>query len=176
MRLLYFAIPIFLLLAPGATAQSVRGAIAGLVTDASSKNIQGATITLTEEATNRKRAVVTDGRGEFLVTALPPGGYRLEVEHAGYRKHVQTLTLEVDQEMHVEVPLLTGNRTDTIVVTATRSMVKTDSAALGAGIENRNITGLPLDRAVIFTSWRSWFQAQRPPLPARQARYAAILR
>ncbi len=145
MRLLYFAIPILLLLAPGATAQSVRGAIAGVVTDASSKSIQGATVTLTEEATNRKRAAVTDGHGEFLVTALPPGGYRLEVGHAGYRTHVQTLTLAVDQEMHVEVPLLAGNRTDTIVVTAARSMVKTDSAALGTGIENRNITGLPLD-------------------------------
>src|SRR5271169_870167 len=145
MRLLYLALLLLLLLAPGAMAQSVRGAISGVVTDASSKVILGATVTLTEEGTNRKRTAGTGGHGEFLVTALPPGIYRLEVEHAGYRKHVQTLTLAVDQEMHVEVPLLAGNRTDTIEVTAARAMVKTDSAALGAGIENRNITGLPLD-------------------------------
>ena len=145
MRLLYFALPMALMMAPGATAQSVRGAISGIVTDASSKEVQGATVTLTEEGTNRKRSAITGGHGEFLVTALSPGSYRLDVEHAGYRKHVQTLTLAVDQEMHVEVPLLAGNRTDTIEVTAARTMVKTDSAGLGTGIENRNVTGLPLD-------------------------------
>jgi hypothetical protein len=145
MRLLYFAIPILLLLAPGATAQSVRGSIGGVVTDASSKQVQGASVTLTEEATNRKRTAVSGAHGEFLATALPPGSYRLDVEHVGYRKHVQKLALAVDQELHVEVPLLAGNRTDTIEVIAARAMLKTDSAALGTGIENRNITGLPLD-------------------------------
>jgi len=138
-------LPLILLLAANASAQSVRGSIAGVVTDSSHQPVTGATVTLTEEATNKKRSAVSDVHGEFLVTALPPGSYQLQVEHAGYRTHRQALTLAVDQEFQVEVPLLAGNRTDAIEVTATRAVVKTDSAALGALIENRNITGLPLD-------------------------------
>src|SRR5579863_1587405 len=142
---LVFTFSLMLMLAAASSAQSVRGSIAGVVTDAAHQPLGGAAVTLTEEATNKKRTAVSDSHGEFLVTALPPGAYQLQVEHAGYRAHRQSLALAVDQEFHVEVPLLAGNRTDTIEVTATRSMVKTDSAALGAAIENRNITGLPLD-------------------------------
>ncbi|HVP49444.1 MAG TPA: carboxypeptidase regulatory-like domain-containing protein, partial [Bryobacteraceae bacterium] len=138
-------VSLMLLLAANASPQSVRGSIAGTVTDASHQPIGGAAVTLTEEATNKKRSAVSDLHGEFLVTALPPGSYQLQVEHAGHRTHRQGLTLAVDQELHADVPLLAGNRTDAIVVTATRAMVKTDSAALGAAIENRKVTGLPLD-------------------------------
>src|SRR5205085_10885809 len=80
-----------------------------------------------------------------LIPLVAPGTYHLEVDHAGYRKHVQALTLEVDQELRVDVPLIAGNPTEQIVVTATRSMARTDSAALGTAIENRQVTGLPLD-------------------------------
>ena len=141
----FSTLSLILLLAGNASSQSVRGAIDGVVTDASHQAIGGAAVTLTEEATGRKRATVTDSHGEFLVTALTPGGYQLQVEHAAYRAYRQSLALALDQELHVEVPLLAGNRTDAIVVTAARAMVRTDSAALGAMIENRNVTGLPLD-------------------------------
>ncbi len=127
------------------SAQSIRGSIGGTVTDASHLAMGGAGITLTDEATNKERQAVTDARGEFLISLVPPGAYRLEVERDGYRKHVQHLALEVDQELRVDVPLLAGNRTETIDVTATRAMVRTDSAALGTVIDNRSITGLPLD-------------------------------
>ena len=113
--------------------------------DASHQALSGAGVTLTDEATNKKREALTDARGQFAISLVPPGAYRLEVERDGYRKHVQWLALAVDQELRVEVPLLAGNRTETIEVTAARAMVRTDSAALGAVIENRNITGLPLD-------------------------------
>ena len=145
MRTPYFALCLSILLSSPAAAQSVRGSIGGAVTDDSQKPLAGATVTLTEEATSKKRGAVTDARGEFLVSAVPPGGYRLEVEHTDYRKFIQPLVLALDQELRIDISLVAGNRTDTIMVTATRAMVKTDSAALGAVVENRNITGLPLD-------------------------------
>jgi hypothetical protein len=142
---LSFTLSLTLLLAANSIAQSVRGSITGIVTDGAHQALSGATVTVIEQATNKKRATASDARGEFLVAALPAGEYQLQVEHAGYRTHWQPLTLAVDQELHLDVPLLDGNRTDAIVVTATPAMVKTDSAALGAVIENRNVTGLPLD-------------------------------
>jgi hypothetical protein len=145
MRPFHIVLLVFALLAASAGAQTVRSSIGGTVTDVSHQALSGAAVTLTDDATNEKRSKVTDAHGEFLIPTLAPGGYHLEIEHAGYRKYVQPLTLALDQELRVDAPMLAGNRTETIEVTAKRAMVKTDSAAMGALIENRNIVGLPLD-------------------------------
>src|SRR5690349_15652229 len=125
MRPTRFAFFVILLFASRATAQSVRGSIVGTVTDISHKPVTGATVNLTEQETNRKRSLKTDAQGEFLAPQVPPGVYQLEVEGTGFRKYVQTLTLAVNQELYVDVPLIAGDHVETIVVTATRSMVKT---------------------------------------------------
>ncbi len=145
MRNFLFVLFLSALLTPRSGAQTISGSIGGTVTDAAQKPVSGAVVTLTEGATAKKRSAVTDARGEFLVPTLPPGRYQLEVEHAGYGKNVQQLTLALDQEFRIDVPLLPGNRTDTVEVTAARPVVKTDSAAMGTLIENRNVVGLPLD-------------------------------
>src|SRR5439155_6173576 len=145
MRTIHFTLCVALLSTSYCLAQSVRGSIGGAVTDASQKPLAGATITLTDDATNKTRTAETDARGEFLLTGISPGSYQLAVQKPGYRRYLLPLTLASNQEFRVEVPLLAGSRTDAIVVTATRSMLRTDSAAMGVVIENRNITGLPLD-------------------------------
>ena len=134
-----------LLLRPAAFAQSVKGSIAGDLLDGAGNPVSGATITLTSEETFRKRKAVSDSRGEFVISALAPGWYRLDAEHDGFRKHVQRLELGVNQEMTVDIPLIGGRQEEEVVVTALRGTVKTDSAALGAAIDNRQILGLPLD-------------------------------
>ena len=140
------AIILTLLLLPAAArAQSIAGTITGVVTDAQYQPISGAAVQLTDEDTNRKRTVVTDPRGGFTIANLAPGQYRIEAEREGYRKHVQHLALEVDQEMQIEIPLLAGQRTDSVQVTAVRGLLRTESATLGSVIGNAQITGLPLD-------------------------------
>lgn len=145
----FLAVGLALLRAP-AMAQSPRGAVTGLVTDASARPVAGAAVTLVHRETNKTRATASDARGEFVVSLLPPGPYRLDVERSGFRKHVLEIVLQVGQELRVDVPLLPGNITEQIVVTATRGFLKTDSAELGAVIENRQIRGLPLDRRNFF--------------------------
>jgi hypothetical protein len=124
-----------------ATAQSVRGT----VTDASRAALPGAAVQLVHVETNRLRRTVTDALGGFAMSSLPPGDYRIEAEHAGYRKQVRQITLRLNQEVQIEIPLLLGQRTDTVEVTATPEVLRTDSSALGGLIENHQITGLPLD-------------------------------
>ncbi|HSW50938.1 MAG TPA: carboxypeptidase regulatory-like domain-containing protein, partial [Bryobacteraceae bacterium] len=128
-----------------AAAQSVLGTISGTVTDASRAPLAGASVRLVHDETNRIRNFVADTLGEFTASNLPPGEYRVEAEHEGYRRHVRQLTLGMNQELHVEVPLLPGRRTDTVEVTAAPEILRTDSSSLGGLIENRQITGLPLD-------------------------------
>jgi outer membrane receptor protein involved in Fe transport len=134
-------IVLLLLLQIAAYAQSVRGT----VTDPSHKPISHATLQLTQDQTNRRRSAVTDALGEFTIANLPPGEYRVEAEAEGFRKHAQQITLQLNQEATLEISLLTGRRTETVEVTAVRGLLRTESAALGGVIENRQITGLPLD-------------------------------
>ncbi|MBI3693790.1 MAG: TonB-dependent receptor [Acidobacteria bacterium] len=136
------AVFLFSAVAPG---QSVRGLITGSVTDASQKPLAGVSLVLVQEETNKRRTVTTDAQGKFTLAQLPPGGYRLEVEGDGYRKQVQQIVLQLNQEARIEVALAPGKQTETVVVTATLSVLRTESAALATVIENRQITGLPLD-------------------------------
>jgi hypothetical protein len=126
-------------------AQSLRGSIGGEVTDQAKKPLSGASVILVHEETNKKRTAVTGAQGEFLLILLAPGAYRLEVGSPGYRRHVQMLVLDVNQEIRVEVPLLPGKTTEQVNVIATRRPLRTDSAAVGGVIANRQVRELPLD-------------------------------
>ena len=134
-----------LLLQTASRAQSVGRTVTGVVTDDACQPIAHATVQLTQVETNRRRNAVTDTQGGFTIANLPPGDYRIEAERDGYRKHVQPLALQLNQEVQIEIPLVPGQRTDSVQVTAARGLLRTESAALGAVIDNRQITGLPLD-------------------------------
>ncbi len=127
-------------------AQSTRGSIGGQVTDAAKKPLSGAAVSLVAEETNRKHTAVTGPQGEFLVTLLDPGTYRLEVDASGFRRHIQDLVLDLNQEIRVDVPLIAAVASgDSVTVTARRSLLRTDSAAVGDVIDTRQVQGLPLD-------------------------------
>jgi hypothetical protein len=134
-----------LLVVTPAYAQSLRGSIGGEVTDQAKNPLSGASVILLHEETNKKRTAVTGAQGEFLLILLAPGTYRLEVDSPGYRRHVQTLVLDVNQEIRVEVPLLPGKITEQVNVIAARPPLRTDSAAIGGVIGNRQVQELPLD-------------------------------
>jgi carboxypeptidase family protein len=126
-------------------AQSVRAVLTGFVTDPSKAPVSDVVLTLTQKETNKRRITMSDSQGEFLISLLPAGAYQLEAERKGYKKFIQEIALQVDQELRVEIPLLIGDLSEEVVVTAKRGLLRTDSAALGAVIENRQITGLPLN-------------------------------
>jgi hypothetical protein len=124
-------------------AQTVRGTIEGTVKDAAKGVLTAVPVTVVSEETGEKRSVMTDSRGEFTVTALLPGKYRVEVEAKGFAKYGNIITLEVDQEFRLDISLRTG--ADSVDVTAAPELLREDSPAMGGVIENRLITGLPLD-------------------------------
>jgi hypothetical protein len=139
-------LPIAILLAAASLyAQSTRGSIGGQITDAVRKPVSAAAVTLVERDTNKKRTVASGPQGEFLVTLLDPGTYHLEVDAPGYRPHLQDVLLDLNREIRLDVPLLPGKTTDQVTVSATRSLLRTDSSTVGGVIDTRQVQGLPLD-------------------------------
>ena len=137
------AIALFILIAL-AQGQTVRGVISGVVKDPAKAAISSASLAVVNEETGEKRSATTDSRGEFTVAGLLPGKYRVESEAKGFRKIGQFVTLEVDQDIRIEITLPLGVG-DYVDVTAAAPLIRQDSSALGGVIENRLIVGLPLD-------------------------------
>src|SRR5215813_12760517 len=80
-----------------ALAQNYRGAVRGRVTDPSGASIAGAQVKLIDEGTNEIRTVKTDGNGDFTISLIRPGSYRLEVEKEGFHKSSEILIVRVNQ-------------------------------------------------------------------------------
>jgi Carboxypeptidase regulatory-like domain len=86
-------------------AQNYRGAVRGRVTDPRGASIPGAQLKLIEQETNEVRIVKTDGNGDFTISLLRPGYYRLEVESEGFLKYSNTISLQVNQDIRLDVAL-----------------------------------------------------------------------
>ena len=77
-----------LVLTVTAWAQVQTGRIVGTVIDAQKAALPNATVTVTEAATNQTVTVTTNERGDFVVTPLNPGFYRVSVSSPGFQKTV----------------------------------------------------------------------------------------
>ena len=66
-------------------AQLQSGRILGTVFDPQRAGIPGATVTVTNMATNIARSTQTDAEGNYVITPLDPGNYRVSAEIAGFQ-------------------------------------------------------------------------------------------
>ena len=129
-----------------AAAQNYRGTVRGRVTDPQGASIAGAKLSLVSEDTNEVREAVSDGRGDYVFSLVRPGAYKLNIEQKGFQKSTDQLTVRVNQDARLDVALqVAGASIDPVIVADAASPLKYDNASLGAVIDNRQVTGLPLD-------------------------------
>ncbi|MGH9783385.1 MAG: carboxypeptidase regulatory-like domain-containing protein, partial [Terriglobia bacterium] len=134
-----------LLTALPALAQTHRASVRGVVADPTGAPVQQVAVRIANETTGESRAAVTEADGRFAVAMLSPGAYRIEVERPGFKKFVSQTELQINQELWLPVSLELGEVTEEVVVTAPLVPLETESAALGAVIDARQVAGLPLD-------------------------------
>jgi hypothetical protein len=91
--------------AHSALAQNYRGAVRGRVTDPQGASIVGAQVKLIDAETNESRTLKTDGNGDFTISLIRPGSYRLLVEKEGFHKSSEKLVVRVNQEARLDVTL-----------------------------------------------------------------------
>ncbi len=137
---------ISLLLVPVSVAAQQQGSITGQVQDAFGALIVGATVTVTSED-GRERTTTSNQRGEFTVTGLPAGRYKVTVFASNFalydNEEVDVIAgrpTELNVFMTVEV-------VEEVVDVAPEEEVSTDPAAnLGATVlKGADIDALPDD-------------------------------
>jgi Carboxypeptidase regulatory-like domain len=128
-----------------ALAQEFRGSISGRVTEASGAAVPGATLTITNVATNTSTTVTTNGSGDYIVLYLNPGRYAVAVEAKGFKKAVrQGIEVRVGDKLGVDLMLEVGDVADTINISSDAPLLETNSASAGQVIDRRRISELPL--------------------------------
>jgi hypothetical protein len=126
-------------------AQEHRASIRGVVTDPAGAGVPNVEVRATREETSDTRHGRTDHRGRFSLSELPPGTYRLDVQHPGYGPFVARAELAMNQEFRLDVPLQLGTLLQAVDVTAPFSPVDRDTPALHTFVDGRQLAALPLD-------------------------------
>ena len=127
--------------------QTITGRISGAVKDSSNAVVPGATVTITNEATQIARAATTDDEGFYVVTNLPPGSYAVAVERAGFKKVLTNgNALVADGRLTVDATLEAGTVSETVTVTAgAGETVNTTSGEIARVVDGEQVQNLALN-------------------------------
>ena len=141
--LFLFVLP--LLLPAVIAAQTHRASVRGTVSDQTGAGVPRATVKLRNTDTDETRTATTGEEGEYVITSIPAGNYQIEVEANGFAKRVQQLVLLVNEQRRHDVSLSVGSLHPYEIDAPFEALLKKENASLGTVIENRQVTGLPLD-------------------------------
>src|SRR6202163_1713151 len=150
---LFIAIPVFAMLfaAPFSGAQSTGGRIRGTITDQSGGAVAGAKVTLINEATNVTRDTDSGGNGEYLFIEVPVGSYEIDVTQQGFKKYVRKgVAVNLNEALSLDIPLQIGTSAETVEVTGAPPVIDTTSTQLGAVVNERSSTQLPLNQRDVY--------------------------
>lgn len=122
------------------------GAIQGVIKDAQGAIVAGATVTLVNTALDVRRVVKSGSNGIYTFPLLQPGsGYRVEVTNPGFQKSVNPgISVRVTEVTTVDVHLVIGSVSQSIVVTAAATPVNTSNSTLGGTLTSNIIENMPL--------------------------------
>lgn len=129
-----------------ASGQNFYGSIAGTVADGTGARIVGARVTVGNESTGERRAIVSGADGEFRFPNLIPGVYKIDVEQVGFKRYVRDgITVAVEAVVRIDVAMQVGDVTQEIEVSAAAPLLQTENASLSQVVGTRSVEELPLN-------------------------------
>jgi Carboxypeptidase regulatory-like domain/TonB dependent receptor len=132
------------LMAPSGSAQLIVSTIRGSVTDAAGAAVVGAELKVVNLGTNIQRMVNSNDEGEYEVSDLASGSYRLTVTHAGFKTFIaDNIILENTQIRRIEVALELGAVTAEVTVRADAALITTDTAKIQGTFTSKRFDDAP---------------------------------
>ena len=126
-------------------AQGDRGAISGVITDASGAAVPGVTIEAVHQATNYRAETVSTNTGVYRLVGLPIGVYNLTAKATGFQAHVhRDVQIQVNQTAAIDIILRVGEVTETVTVEGAVPLIQTESSDVGVVVESKQFLDLPL--------------------------------
>lgn len=129
------------------SAQITRGAISGTVRDSSGAVLPGATVTVTNVATNGTRVAISDGKGFFRVPALDPAVYSVECALTGFQSlDYKNVKVETSGEVTLNAELTVARIGEVVTVEGEAGAIELNKVNPTVGLTSgsREATELPL--------------------------------
>jgi hypothetical protein len=125
------------------------GTLNGTVTDPSGAAVAGAAVRVYDASNNLVGTSTTDASGNYSVTSLPDGDYRVEVAQAGFRMYRESgVTVTGGEAVSKDVSLQVGAATEVIEVTAAAPAPSASFGGVGGGryrAERKTMSGMAID-------------------------------
>jgi len=139
---LFFGLLVVVLLSSAVAAQSVKGTISGIVTDANGDAVPGAGVTLVGEQKNDSRVATTNDGGRFSFAAVQPGIFTLKIEQKGFQTLEQkSVVLSANETLALgELKLQAGQLAAMVTVTSVGPLVEKESSDLTARLTSDQIS------------------------------------
>jgi hypothetical protein len=144
-RFVLFVCIFAMMFAIGAVGQSTS-TISGTVRDAGGAVISGAKITVTNVGTGLDWKTQSDATGNYQVTALPTGTYKLEVSAPSMQKVVMTgFVVEVSRTIQQNFNLKVATANEEVMVTGEAPAIEASTMTVGTVINEKVVQEIPLN-------------------------------
>src|SRR6202041_3138772 len=111
--------------------------------DPSKAIIVGAHIAAINAGTNVRYEGVTNGTGSYVVTGIPPGSYRIEVEKAGFKTVVEpVVTFHTQDTLEINFEMAIGATSESVTVNAEST---NESPAVSMTVTREFVEDVPLN-------------------------------
>lgn len=136
-------VPLCLLVGCPAIAQEGNARISGIVTDPGKAVIVGANVVAVSVETSLRFPAKTNGSGIYVLTALPVGDYRIEVEHIGFKSIVAPgVVLHTQDALEMNFEMAVGSASETVTVDGATT---NDSPAVSLTVTHEFVENMPLN-------------------------------
>jgi len=136
---------LILSISPSLFGQAVNATLLGTVTDSTGATVPGAKVTATEVTTGLIHESVTNESGNYTFPDMPPGKYSVTAESKGFKKDThQNIDLLSNSSTRVDIEMVTGSVSETVLVTTAPPLLQTDRADISTKIEARQVSDMPI--------------------------------
>ncbi len=123
----------------------MSGSLVGTIRDQSGAAVAGASITVTNTATNIETSVTSNGSGDYEVPSLHAGVYTISAKATNYAEAVaQNITISVGSRQRIDLELKVGQTQSSVEVSDVALELETDSSQRGQTITQYQTEALPL--------------------------------
>jgi hypothetical protein len=133
-----------LCLIPTAWAQGTLGSVSVTVVDASGGVLPGATLTLTDVATNDARTATTQDGGSHTFVNLNFGAHKLTVSLDGFTTQTYDVLVQAARTTDLKATLKVGAMTEVVQVSGATPLIESSTNAINTTIDMKQIEDLPL--------------------------------
>jgi outer membrane receptor protein involved in Fe transport len=135
--------------ATSAMAQSsTTGSIEGTVSDPNGAAVKGATVSATSPNLITPQSATTNDSGHYIISALPPGTYKVTVDASGFGKYEKDdIAVNLGRTSSVDPQLNLATATATVTVTG-GAQVDVSANTTGSNVSTEQFSNFPTQRTV----------------------------